>query len=166
MTIDGLKVVLEELKGQLDERRTRNDANQRAFDQLYEELRQYKDDFIFQAEKPLLLDLLLFHDSLCWFKENLAADDTDPAVVSETFQYLVDEFLELLYRRDVVPLSERKTFNRTVHKAIQVLPTTDPEQDYQVQQVIKRGFLRGEKLLRPEEVVIFRQGTTDTDDED
>ena len=41
--------------------RLRSDAvQQKAFDQLYEELRQYKDDFIFQTEKPFLLDLLLF----------------------------------------------------------------------------------------------------------
>ena len=82
------------------EQQGRRDATQqKAFDQLYEELRQYKEDFIYQAEKPLLLDLLLFYDSLNWFQDSLSKNEMSEDVLSDSFQYLIDEFLELLYRR-------------------------------------------------------------------
>ncbi|HNC97752.1 MAG TPA: hypothetical protein PKW90_16590, partial [Myxococcota bacterium] len=55
---------LDELTRLFKERIERDEVQQRAFDQLYEELRQYKEDFLFQTEKPFLLDLLLFYDSL------------------------------------------------------------------------------------------------------
>ena len=139
------------------EQQGRRDAiQQKAFDQLYEELRQYKDDFVFQAEKPLLLDLLLFYDSLNWFQESLSKNEMSQDVLSDSFQYLIDEFLELLYRRDVLPMETRARFDRETQKAIKVVKTDKPERDYQVKQVVKRGFSRANRVLRAEEVVVYR----------
>ena len=144
---------------QLFEERLRTDAvQQKAFDQLYEELRQYKEDFLFQAEKPFLLDLLLFYDSLHWFHQSLERQEMSPDVIADSFQYLLDEFLELLYRRDVVPCEGNERFDRRLHKAVRVVPTTEPADDWKIQAVLKRGFLRAERLLRPEEVAVYRSG--------
>lgn len=154
---------VEEL-GELFKERLRTDAvQQKAFDQLYEELRQYKDDFIFQTEKPFLLDLLLFYDSLNWFQQSLQKQEMSPEVVADSFQYLLDEFLELLYRRDVVPCESPTKFDRRLHKAVRVVPATNPTDDWKVQAILKRGFVRGDRLLRAEEVSVYRSGV-DADD--
>ena len=145
-----------EMRQMVADRLSNDKVREKAFDQLYEELRQYKDDFLFQAEKPLLLDLLLFYDSLNWFQESLIKQDMSPDVLADSFQYLIDEFLEVLYRRDVLPLEESKTFDRKVHKAVKVSDTDDPDADYRIDQVLKRGFQRADKQLRAEEVVILR----------
>jgi len=128
----------------------------KAFDQLYEELRQYKEDFLFQSEKPLLLDLLLFYDSLNWFQESLIKQEMSPDVIADSFQYLIDEFLEVLYRRDVVPMDQSETFDRKNHKAVKAIDTDDESEHARITQTLKRGFLRADKILRPEEVVIMR----------
>ncbi len=133
-----------------------NETQRRAFDALYKELRQYKEDFIFQAEKPLLLDLLLFYDSLNWFQQSIIKGEMSTEVISDSFQYLIDEFLELLYRRDVLPIESTSTFDRENQKAIQVIPTDDPDMDYTVKRVLKRGFSRAGRKLRAEEVIIHR----------
>jgi molecular chaperone GrpE (heat shock protein) len=132
-------------------------AKEKAFDQLYEELRQYKDDFLFQAEKPLLLDLLLFFDSLNWFQESMVKQEMSPDVIADSFQYLIDEFLEILYRRDVNPMEALETFDRKLHKAVKVEPTDNADEDYKIKQVLKRGFTRSERILRAEEVIISRK---------
>jgi len=164
---DDLKRIGDEIgqmRQMVQDRLSNDKVREKAFDQLYEELRQYKDDFLFQAEKPLLLDLLLFYDSLNWFQESLVKQEMSPDVVADSFQYLIDEFLEVLYRRDVLPLEETETFDRRVHKAVKVSPTTDKKLENKVAQVLKRGFHRNDKLLRPEEVVIHRlAGATDED---
>jgi molecular chaperone GrpE (heat shock protein) len=134
----------------------RDALQQQAFDQLYQELRQYKDDFVFQSEKPLLLDLLLFYDSLNWFQESLVKNEMSPDVLSDSFQYLIDEFLELLYRRDVLPMESRARFDRETQKAIKVVRTEKTAKDYLIKQVVKRGFSRANRLLRAEEVVVYR----------
>lgn len=156
---DDLKQVagdIAELRRLFQERIANDKVREQAFDQLYEELRQYKEDFLFQAEKPLLLDLLLFYDSLNWFQESLVKQEMSPDVIADSFQYLIDEFLELLYRRDVIPLETSETFDRKLHKAVKVEETDDEAQDHRIHQILKRGFHRGEKMLRPEEVVISR----------
>lgn len=139
--------------------RMRQDGiQQKAFDQLYEELRQYKEDFVFQQEKPFLLDLLLFYDSLNWFQQSLERKEMSPDVITDSFQYLLDEFLELLYRRDVVPCESAERFDRKLHKAVRVVPAASPADDWRVREVLKRGFMRGDKQLRAEEVSVARYG--------
>lgn len=140
----------------INERSRSDEVQRRAFDQLYEELRQYKENFIYEMEKPLLLDLLLFHDSLIWFQQSLIKQEMSADVIADNFQYLIDEFMELLYRRDVLPVESKPVFDRRSQKAIKMEPTDDPKSDYRVKQVLKRGFTRGGRLLRPEEVVVCR----------
>lgn len=151
-----LEKELAEIKELLQQQQDRESAHQKAFDQLYEELKQYKEDFIYQMEKPLLLDLLLFYDSLNWFQQSLVNRDMSPDVIADSFQYLIDEFLELLYRRDVNPTESADKFDRKTQKAIKVVETDDPDAEYTVNQIIKRGFTRGGRVLRAEEVVINR----------
>ena len=156
MSENDLAAGIQELRQQFAEKLSEDRVREKAFDKLYDELRQYKDDFLFQAEKPLLLDLLLFFDSLNWFQESLIKQEMSPDVVADSFQYLLDEFLELLYRRDVVPFEGSDQFDRKRHKAVKVEPTDDPDDDQRIKQVLKRGFMRSEKILRPEEVVLHR----------
>lgn len=131
-------------------------THQRAFDALYEEMRQYKEEFLVQAEKPLLLDLLLFYDSLSWFHQSLQREEMSPEVIADSFQYLIDEFLEVLYRRDVQPIDGPERFDRRLQKAVKVVAAEAPQDDQLVAQVLKRGFVRGGKVLRAEEVVLYR----------
>jgi molecular chaperone GrpE (heat shock protein) len=147
---------LKSLRAAMEEQGGHESSQQRAFDQLYEELKQYKEDFIFQSEKPLLLDLLLFYDSLNWFQQSLVKKDLAPETIADSFQYLIDEFLELLYRRDVIPMETPEKFDRKVQKAIKTVETTDPSVENTIHQILKRGFLRAGRLLRAEEVVVNR----------
>lgn len=147
---------LEEIRQALMERGVGEQAQQQAFDALYEELRQYKEDFIYQAEKPLLLDLLLFYDSLNWFQKSLVNREMSLEVVADSFQYLIDEFIEVLYRRDVLPMESTSRFDPKTQKAVKVIPAVDGAEDQEVAQVLKRGFSRGDRVLRSEEVVLYR----------
>jgi molecular chaperone GrpE (heat shock protein) len=144
------------LRQLVEERLANDEVKEKAFDQLYGELKQYKDDFVFQAEKALLLDLLLFYDSLNWFSDSLAKDSPSPDVVADSFQYLIDEFLEVLYRRDVLPFEGSEQFDAKNQKAVKVQDTEVEEDDFKIIEVLKRGFTRGDRALRAEEVVISR----------
>lgn len=147
---------LRSLRKGFDEKISQDQTKKQAFDQLYSELRGYKEDFVYQTEKPLLLDLLLFYDSLNWFHESLVKQDVSPDVLEENFQYLIDELLELLYRRDVSPMESSEKFERASHRAVQVVETDIPAHHEMITQVMKRGFRRGEDTLRPEEVIVAR----------
>jgi molecular chaperone GrpE (heat shock protein) len=156
VTREELASALVSIRKLLEKRKKEDSVQKKAFDQLYEELAQYKENFVFEAEKPLLLDLLLFYDSLSWFQKSLTDQETSQEVIADSFQYLVDEFLELLYRRDIIPVESKDAFDGHLHRAVQVVETEDPSKDQTVEQVLKRGFMRADRVLRPEEVVIAR----------
>ncbi len=159
--LSAIEAAIEDLRRAVADRSQAERTQQKAFDALYEELRQYKEDFVFQAEKSLLLDLLLFYDSMNWFRESLVKQQMSPDVIVDSFQYLMDEFLEVLYRRDVIPMESSERFDRRTQKAIKVIPADSAEQDQRVAQVLKRGFLRSERILRSEEVFIYRHTSGD-----
>jgi molecular chaperone GrpE (heat shock protein) len=138
------------------------ELTQQAFDALYAELKQYRENFLAQAERPLLLDLVLFYDSMNWFRQSMEKDEMSTEVLADSFQYLMDEFLEMLYRRDVNPMEPKEQFDRICHKAIRMIETENPADDKRIARVLKRGFLRGEGVLRAEEVEVFRNSADDS----
>lgn len=159
--LEQLRFQISEIVDLLHAQKQQDNSQKQAFDLLYAELDQYKKDFIFQTEKPLLLDLLLFFDSLSWFKQSLLNQATSREVLSESFQYLIDEFLELLYRRDVSIQESADQFDPKTQRAIQVIPTLNPDQDQMIDKVIKRGFTRAGHVLRPDQVAIHRYQSPD-----
>lgn len=128
-------------------------ATKKAFATLYRELEQYKSEFVFKMEKGLLLDLLSFFDSLMWFQTVVK---TTPEHTDENLKYLIDEFLEILRRRDVSPYPLAEKFDRKLHRILQVVPTEDQSQDGNIEAILRRGFFRGQHSLRDEEVSIYR----------
>ena len=162
-TFEALADEVSTLKQSVTARAEQDAVQQKAFDQLYEELRQYKEDFIYQNEKALLLDLLLFYDSMNWFQASLIKKEMSPEVVADSFQYLIDELLETLYRRDVLPMEASDRFDRKTQKVIKTVRTDSEQDDYQIHNVLKRGFTRGNRVLRAEEVVVKRFQDVDTD---
>ena len=156
LSFEALASEVSALKDAIAERQSADAAQQKAFDTLYAELKQYKEDFVFQNETALLLDLLLFYDSLNWFQSSLIKKEMSPEVIADSFQYLIDEMVELLYRRDVLPMDASPAFDRKRQKVIKTVPAATPEEDYTVDGVLKRGFTRGGRVLRAEEVVVRR----------
>jgi len=156
VSFDSIADEVAALRGAIAKQAEGDSTQQKAFDTLYEELKQYKEDFIFQNEKSLLLDLLLFYDSLNWFQASLIKKEMSPEVVADSFQYLLDEILEVLYRRDVLPMEESTSFDRKRQKVIKTVPAETKDDDYGIHNVLKRGFTRGGRVLRAEEVIVRR----------
>ena len=148
------------LRTMLEKIEKQESATKQAFNVLYDELEQYKKDFVFQLEKSLLIDLLLFYDSLVWFQSSLSEDDTES---NKNLTYLIDEYLEVLQRRDVYPFQASQNFDPKVHRIIQNNDVDDPSLDQVIHRVLKRGFYRGEQILRVEEVIVNRYVAVDVD---
>ena len=123
----------------LDQMARQDSSTRTAFDTLYRELEQYKSEFVLSMEKSLLLDLLSFFDSLVWFENTLKEN---PKSASENLQYLMDEFLEVLRRRDVHAFTPLERFDRKYHRVIQVNEAEQAEDDGKIESVLRRGFSR------------------------
>jgi molecular chaperone GrpE (heat shock protein) len=74
---------------------------------------------------------------------------------------LESELLEILARRDIRPFDESPTMlDRQMHRTVKTVLTSESKDNNRVLQVVRAGFFIGNKVLRPEEVVISRYDPT------
>ena len=159
---------LRELRNLFEQQIARNQNQSRMFDATYREMQEYKENSLLEAHhKPVIRDLIRFYDNLKQIELQLdrildGMEEIRPGGLSRFQQNLENvcfEFEEVLYRLDVTPYEERlETWDRKLHKTIEVKPADIPEQDRKVAEVHKIGFYWRDKVFRPEEVTIFRYG--------
>ena len=133
-------------------------ASKQAFQTLYSEMEFYKENCMVKIENLLLQDLLRFYDSLVWFQETLGlAEDTSE--IQDNFSHIFDEFTDLLQDRNVTALPSKAAFDSTLHRIVEIVPTSQEELHNTIKSVVKKGFQRQEQILRFEEVVIYQHQT-------
>lgn len=139
---------LTRIRTSMERLETQESASKDAFNTLYSEMEDYKKRAIFDLEKHILNDLLIFFDSLVWTVQN----STD----QENSQNIYDDFLEMLSRYEVAPFPKVNSFDPKLHRVLQVVPTEDPNLDGQIVSVLKQGFYRRDQILRIEDVTIYQ----------
>lgn len=132
------------------------ESRKRAYDVLYDEMRQYKENFLWQAQKPLFMDLITMFDSILRIEKKYE-DREDMSDALSDFRYLKDELLEILYRYDIEPIEDHpERLDITFQKPIKRIDCSDPAEDRMVVQYVREGFTRDNMLLRPQEIVVKR----------
>ena len=125
-------------------------------------MRQYKENFLLQAQKPLFLDMILLFDQI-----QRAAESVEDEAGQEAIENIKEELLEILYRRDVEPMEfdGDARFDRQWMKAIERIDTDDEAEDKTIDRVSRSGFKWNDNVLRPHEVVVKRYSKADTSNE-
>lgn len=167
---EALPQVLAETKQSLDQRNT---VNRAMFEALHAELKGYKDGFLLEnVLRPIIRDLISLYDDIFEIHRQMNASIVDQetrggvtgggVVLLESVQQMarnlehnVDFILEVLERMEVtyIPINTGKLDKRT-QRAVAVEVAEDPDEDQNVVRVVKRGFQCGDRVIRPEEVVI------------
>lgn len=154
----------EELRGELVELRRmmlkiveRGSVEQKIFDSLHTELKDYKNDFFYERLKPIVRPLLFLHDSIEQFDDEIAARHTTDATlqkdVRDNLTYMRNQIVEVLAICEVTPISEtRGTFDAAIHKAVETVSVA-PAEDNTIQRVLRAGWYLNGTLLRPVEVI-------------
>lgn len=138
-----------------EERLKYDSAKEEAFDYLYKELDDLKKNAAFDQVRPLYIDLILLFDRIESIRKDI--DLSSPSTISlpETFKTLNDELLEILLRRGVELIkTSAGPFNPKCQQAIATQPTSLESEDSLVASVVRRGFRYGDRIIRPEEVVV------------
>lgn len=126
-----------------------------AFDLLYQEMEDLKQDQEISQLRPLYIDLILLIDRMnSIYNTKIDSGCKSPELV-DTLQTLSHEVLEILYRRGVeLIVSTSTVFDPKIQQVVEVVSTTDQEEDNQVIEVLRHGFKYKDVVLRPEEVAI------------
>jgi len=147
----------------------RESTQEKVFDALHSELREYKNDFIYEHLKPVIRPLLFLFDSMDQFEEELQPFERaegqerrqalSPKLIGDNVRFFRDQLIEALQVCEVT-LMDRPSgqFDPKIHKAVEVVEVP-PEQDNTIQRVVRSGFYLREHLFRPAEVVVGRNQT-------
>lgn len=100
--------------------------------------------------------LLQYRDLEQLFKEViLAIDRLESEPVSEQLVASVaDELLETFRRRKLVDVHTQGAFDARVHQIVDTVPASETQPENTIVAVHRKGYLLGEKLLRPAFVTI------------
>lgn len=144
----------------------RETAQEKVFNTLHSELRDYKNDFIYEHLKPVVRPLLFLFDSLEQFNSEIALHERpaqeerragmSPRLVRENILYFREQLIEALRICEVTMMENLEgPFNPKLHKAIEVVPVP-AEQDNTIVRVVRSGWYLNGQLLRPAEIVLGR----------
>ena len=116
-----------------------------------------------KVQRPIFIDLIQLHDDVGKMAAARASSDSDASfrALLESIQMAIED---ILYRQGVEPFSlESGEFDPKKQRALSTSPTEDPALSKTVAARIRKGFVAGEKLIRPELVSVFllRQAPSD-----
>ena len=124
------------------------------FDNYRRRTRQEQEEFRKIAAKDLLAELLDIEDG--FENARVSLNVADPAAWREGFDLIVRKFTSLLEKYGVKPIdAEGNPFDPAVHEALFVTDEGDHDGEI-VAQVLQRGYLLHEKVLRLAKVKVAR----------
>ena len=169
MNTEDLHAELQKITDMLQAMNDEEKAHKEAFGNLYKQLESYKSDFAQKLKNQLLREMLTYFDSLTWYQgmieeklqhihptTDTPSEENDPIDILENTQYLVEEFLEILRRNEVVAMPNATQFNGSFHRAVQVLESNKEEDEGKIAKIIRKGFYLGSQILRIEDVIVYR----------
>ena len=150
----------------------KNTVNQRMFDALHEELKDYKDDFLLESvHRPVIRDLISLYDDLAEIHRQISAAITDASdeenapctrsliermkTLAMNVEHKLDFVVEVLARLEVTPLlAASGKLDKLSQRAVALDPAQSPDEDGDIVRSVKRGFLWKDRVVRAEEVVV------------
>lgn len=118
-------------------------AKARLIDELTESLRRRDDLDTHRAFAALFIEVLAAADRLAEYE-----------ATPELCESVREEILEVFARRGVDPIPTEGAFDAAIHEAISTVPTGDDEEVGTVAEVVSRGYMLGDKVLRPARVIV------------
>lgn len=160
--LGGIESQVEALSNTFEKRLSYDKEKERAFDLLYSELQELKANSAFDNIKSLYLDLILLLDRIQNIKDCIIEERDHSISTKNILQSVIDEVLETLLRQEVEVISNDlgTTFDPHTQKAIQTQETQIESENNKVFRFIRRGFRYGERILRPEEVIVSKYRRT------
>lgn len=152
---DNLATLSQAVEKRLSYDKTKEDA----FDRLYAELEDLKKNSALEHLRPLFIDFILLYDRIESISQSLEQGEPGDPAAAALVRTLGEELVEILCRREVVIVPLSDAFDPTIHRAIGVEPVASDAQSNRVAKVVRRGFRMGNRILRPEEVIVSKNHT-------
>ena len=133
-------------------------TREKVVDRLHAELQEYKGDLLLNAMRPIFVDLIQLHDDVGKMAGTAQdpAPEGDPSRFAALLASIQQGIEDILYRQGIEPFTnESDTFDARRQRAVSTVPTDDPALGRRVAERHRKGFLAGDKVIRPEVVSVY-----------
>lgn len=144
--------------------RNTESVNHRLFNNLHQELKSYRDNFLRDSlQKPFIRDLIVLFDDLSSLATQMQNTAPPPEAKRgalhqwcENLENSIHSVVEIMNRMEVNEIEQKEMVDRTLHKVVSYEPADFVEDDGRIVMRVRRGFVWRGQVLRPEEVVAKR----------
>lgn len=132
-------------------------AKDSLIDKLHADLRSYqKDDaerYILQVMKAVIRVRTAMRKQM----ESPRWDSLSVDQLREEYAYVLEDLTDLLENQGIIPFTSEpgSAFDPSKHNP-KIEPTSDPALDKTVKVSTKDGYMRGDKLIIPEQVIVYQ----------
>jgi molecular chaperone GrpE (heat shock protein) len=140
---------VEHLQDLFGERLRYDEAKEGAFQQLYEDLSQFRGLAAAAQDNPILIEIIRLQDRV---EESLADEPEHSFILS-----VRDELSEILARHgvvEIVPTENR--FDPRTQRALSARDTPEEDKHKSVAEIKRKGYERNGQVLRAAEVIVYR----------
>ncbi|MHC5541064.1 nucleotide exchange factor GrpE [Singulisphaera rosea] len=161
-TVDLVSALGESLHRKLDhlqtlfEREIRAETTrEKVVDRLHSELQEYKQDLLLNVLRPVFVDLIQLHDDIGKIVDSWQGGDEGAGRLLDLMRGFQQGIEDILYRQGVEPfINEGEVFDPRRQRAVSTVATDDPAANKAIAARLRKGFLAGEKVIRPEIVSV------------
>jgi molecular chaperone GrpE (heat shock protein) len=140
---------VEHLQDLFGERLRYDEAKEGAFQQLYEDLNQFRALALAAQSNPILIEIIRLQDRV---EEGLADEPEDNFILS-----VREELSEILARHGVVEIVHAESrFDPQTQHALGARDTAEEAMHKSVAEIKRKGYQRNGQVLRPAEVIVYR----------
>jgi molecular chaperone GrpE len=158
--LENLRQDIAAIRELIQKRLSHDKVKEEAFDRLYAELERLKRHSAVLDNKSFYIDLILLYDRMDAACEHAVGE------LGQVILSLREELKEILLRRDVHRISTgHDLFEPRFQRAVSTKKVVSQEKDGRVISVLREGFICGELVIRPQEVVLGRFSSAPTTDE-
>lgn len=127
-------------------------------DRLHQELESYKQDQPARLVEQAMKELIGLRGRLLKRQSSPQWTELDAEKLREEFTYLDEDILDLLERQNIEPFTTQpgQPFDGGRHRAMNVVTAASPELDRTVKASLTPGYAKGDKVLIPEHVTVYR----------
>lgn len=135
-----------------------DESKERMIESLHRELQVYREGLHFRLLRPMFTDLITLYDEIGKLIDNMARESNvniEQLLANLTvFQETIEETLRA---NGVESFNiEGTTFVSNRQRILKVIPAFDPAWDRQIARRVRKGFIYGDIVLRPEVVEIYK----------
>lgn len=131
------------------------------FDNMHRELTDFRNGVVDKNVELMAKDIIPLVDRYEKIAESLPnrEGDTEYTTAKEAIQNLVEDLIDVLYRQDVerfTSIDDSMTVNTKSQRILKGVETSNPDLHNKVCAQLAPGYSRGEKILRAEQISIYK----------